>query len=129
MRQFEIDYYKQLVEEQYNNFISRTSNIDKEILCRNIISRAYYCSLLHCRNTLPPIIGIKDSGSHEIIIDELGLYYRSILMRLKTQRIKSDYKLTQINTHPDFITKIKDNMEEVLQADQSSLKNKSSYTL
>lgn len=124
MRQFEIDYYKQLVEEQYNIFINNTNNIDTEVLCRNIISRAYYCSFLHCKETLPPIIGYKDSGSHEKVIEELGSYYRVILERLKTQRVKSDYKLTPINMHERFITKIKDNMEEVLNADQQSLKNR-----
>lgn len=126
MRQFEIDYYRQIVEEQYNIFINNTNtSIDTEVLCRNIISRAYYCSLLHCRETLPPIIGIKDSGSHEIIIGELGQYYTVILNRLKTHRVKSDYKLNQINMNQNFITKIKKNMEDVLNADQKSLKNRS----
>lgn len=126
MRQFEIDYYRQIVEEQYNIFINNTNtSIDTEVLCRNIISRAYYCSLLHCRETLPPIIGIKDSGSHEIIIGKLGQYYTVILNRLKTHRVKSDYKLNQINMNQNFITKIKKNMEDVLNADQKSLKNRS----
>ena len=126
MRQFEIDYYRQIVEEQYNIFINNTNtSIDTEVLCRNIISRAYYCSLLHCRETLPQIIGIKDSGSHEIIIGELGQYYTVILNKLKTHRVKSDYKLNQINMNQNFITKIKKNMEDVLNADQKSLKNRS----
>lgn len=126
MRQFELDYYRQIVEEQYNIFINNntSTSIDTEVLCRNIISRAYYCSLLHCRETLPPIIGMKDSGSHEVIIDELGQYYSVILNRLKTHRVKSDYKLKKINMNQNFITKIKNNMEDVLNADENSLKNK-----
>lgn len=130
MKQFEIDYYQQLVDKLYKEFqqnltSSTICDIDKEVLCRDIASRAYYCSLLHCREKLPTLIGVKNTGSHELIIDELGEYYKSILKRMKTHRLKADYKLNNFNTHEKFLKKIIDDMKNVLKASQHDLINKS----
>lgn len=129
MRQFEIDYYKQVVEKQYNDFISNVvddtiSGIDKEVLCRNIVSRAYYCSLLYCRENTPIVIGQDGTGSHELIINQLGNYFKTRVNRLKNHRVKADYKTNNFNTHARFIEKMYNHMNEVLSASQHDLLNK-----
>jgi len=124
MSQFSLDYYKQLVDKEYKEYVNDSSGIDKEILCRNIISRVYYCAFLHCKNTLTPNIGHSSMGSHEKIIESLGEYFYSKVNRLKTQRIKADYHLNTFNTNTKFITKLKEEMEEVISANESELKTK-----
>lgn len=129
MRQFEIDYYKQLVEKQYqeltNNAGSKIINgIDKEVLCRNIVSRAYYCSFLYCKKNIPLVIGQDATGSHEKIINQLGEYYKTKVNRLKGHRVKADYNIDNFNTHDKFIKKMYDHMNEILSATKNDLLNK-----
>lgn len=129
MKQFEKDYYQQLVDKLYKEFqenldSSIVCGIDKEVLCRDIASRAYYCSFLHCRQNIPLSLRSKKGGTHENIIDELGDYYKSILNRMKSHRIKADYKLANFNTHEKLLKKIIDDMKNVLEASSHDLVNK-----
>lgn len=89
-------YYQKIVKQQVAQYNSLTSEDEKEIYLRNIISRTYYSCYLHCRDTLLSngVLEEEDlnnDSSHAKVINELPYGLKSQLKQLKNFRIKADY--------------------------------------
>ena len=86
-------YYKQLVVDNISDYKAETNPDMKECILRNIISRAYYTMLLHCRDNCKTASTTQyTDGSHERIIKSVRKgSIRTLLLMHKSFRVKADY--------------------------------------
>lgn len=122
--QFKIDYYKQVVDLLYIEYLDTKSPMDKEVIVRDILSRAYYCSFLHCREEIGIILGTSSQGSHDKILEELGDYFYTKLNKLRAHRVKADYKFGRISINQRFVDSLLSEMQELISSRKHDLKNK-----
>lgn len=89
-------YYQKVVAQQVAHYSSLSSEDEKEVYLRNIISRTYYSCYLHCRDSLLAngileADELRNDVSHAKVINELPRGLKSQLNQLKKFRIKADY--------------------------------------
>ena len=92
----EQNYYQKIVSANVLTYNTLSSDDEKEIYLRNIVSRTYYSCYLHCRDALLAAGVLQstefdDDKSHTKVINALPKGLKMQLKQLKNFRIKADY--------------------------------------
>ncbi|WP_323595910.1 hypothetical protein [Aliarcobacter butzleri] len=115
----QIKYFKNYVDSEIITF--NKTPVERELISRNILNRAYYSSFLHCRKKLE-LDHISDISIHQDVIDNVSNdLVKRYLIQLLRYRKDADYKTIYLNKNISDLLNVQRIMNYILNLEKKDL--------